>query len=43
MKLEFEWDYNKAQINFDKHGVNFDEAKTVFDDPLALIQHFPLL
>jgi uncharacterized DUF497 family protein len=37
MKLEFEWDDNKAQINFDKHGVNFEEAKTVFDDPFALI------
>ncbi|MEA5616643.1 BrnT family toxin [Cronbergia sp. UHCC 0137] len=37
MKLEFEWDDNKAQINFDKHKVNFEEAKTVFDDPFALI------
>lgn len=37
MRLNFEWDDNKAQTNLDKHGVSFDEAKTVFDDALALI------
>ncbi|MBD2293024.1 BrnT family toxin [Anabaena sphaerica FACHB-251] len=42
MKLEFEWDDKKAQINFDKHGVNFEEAKTVFDDPFALIFDDPV-
>ncbi len=28
----FEWDENKAQINFTKHGVSFEEASTVFED-----------
>ena len=37
MRVEFEWDENKAQININKHGVSFEEAKTVFDDPFALI------
>ncbi|MBD2148990.1 BrnT family toxin [Pseudanabaena sp. FACHB-1277] len=32
--MKFEWDKNKADRNFSKHGVSFDEAKTVFDDPL---------
>jgi len=35
--MEFEWDETKAAINFKKHGVTFEEAKTVFDNPLALI------
>lgn len=30
---EFEWDSNKAQINFEKHGVTFEEAAEVFFDP----------
>ncbi len=34
MRVEFEWDENKAQININKHGISFEEAKTVFDDPL---------
>ncbi|HVZ85136.1 MAG TPA: BrnT family toxin [Terracidiphilus sp.] len=33
----FEWDDAKAEINLRKHGVDFEEAKTVFEDPLALI------
>ena len=35
--MEFEWDETKAAINRKKHGVSFEEAKTVFDNPLALI------
>ena len=35
--MEFEWDETKAAINSKKHGVSFEEAKTVFDNPLALI------
>ncbi len=31
--LEFEWDSNKAQINFEKHGVTFEEATEAFFDP----------
>ncbi|AFZ30912.1 BrnT family toxin [Gloeocapsopsis crepidinum LEGE 06123] len=34
--LRFEWDNQKAQINFKKHGVSFDEAATIFYDPLYL-------
>ena len=30
--MEFEWDNEKADLNFKKHGVAFDEAATVFDD-----------
>lgn len=31
--IEFEWDDDKAQSNFDKHGVTFEEAAEVFFDP----------
>ncbi|MFP4121285.1 BrnT family toxin [Coleofasciculus sp.] len=31
--VEFEWDQNKAQSNFEKHGVTFPEAAEVFFDP----------
>jgi hypothetical protein len=31
----FEWDWEKAAANLEKHGVSFEEAATVFDDPLA--------
>lgn len=36
MERLFEWDDNKAAINFRKHGIRFEEAARVFDDPLAL-------
>jgi uncharacterized protein len=32
MSLQFEWDENKANANFRKHGVSFEEAETVFLD-----------
>jgi uncharacterized protein len=35
--MEFEWDQSKAAANLKKHGVSFEEAKTVFDNPLAVI------
>jgi uncharacterized protein len=35
--MEFEWDDTKAAINLRKHGISFEEAKTLFDNPLALI------
>ena len=35
--MKFEWDKTKADSNQKKHGVSFEEAKTVFDNPLALI------
>jgi hypothetical protein len=35
--MEFEWNPQKAATNLKKHGVSFEEAKTVFDNPLAVI------
>ena len=35
--MEFEWDESKASANLKKHGVSFEEAKTVFNNPLAVI------
>lgn len=32
MKLNFEWNPEKAKANLQKHQVDFDEASTVFDD-----------
>lgn len=37
----FEWDNNKAQINFKKHGIAFEEATTVFGDEEALLIEDP--
>jgi len=34
--MRFEWDANKASVNFEKHKVTFDEAIEVFYDPNAL-------
>ncbi len=31
--LEFEWDEDKAESNFEKHGVRFEEAAEAFLDP----------
>ncbi|MEG3876522.1 BrnT family toxin [Microcoleus sp. herbarium7] len=33
--MEFEWNPEKAALNFQKHGVSFTEAATVFNDPLS--------
>lgn len=35
--MNFAWDSRKAALNEAKHGVTFEEAKTVFDNPLAVI------
>jgi uncharacterized DUF497 family protein len=35
--MEFEWDPSKAIANWKKHSVSFEEARTVFDNPLAVI------
>lgn len=37
MALIFEWDDNKARINWQKHGISFEEAQTVFYDENALL------
>jgi len=34
--FRFEWDYQKAKSNVQKHGIAFDEAVSVFADSLAL-------
>ena len=31
--MEFEWDFDKARVNQDKHGVSFEDAAKVFLDP----------
>lgn len=33
---QFEWDHDKAQKNWRKHGITFEQAKYVFDDPFAV-------
>ena len=33
VKIEFEWNEKKAQLNFEKHKVSFEESITVFYDP----------
>ncbi len=35
--MNYEWDLTKAVTNLRKHEVSFEEAKTVFDNPIALI------
>ncbi len=35
--MRFEWDTDKADLNFKKHGVSFEEAATVFQDPLFVV------
>ena len=32
----FEWDFQKALVNYTKHGVSFDEASEVFLDPFGI-------
>lgn len=34
--VRFEWDDDKNQSNFRKHGLWFEEAKTLWADPTAL-------
>lgn len=36
MRLQFEWDQDKATSNVRKHGVGFEEAITVFGDSRSL-------
>ena len=41
MGYTFEWDPEKGDANFQKHGVSSDEASTVFGDPLSLLMPDP--
>jgi uncharacterized DUF497 family protein len=34
--MGFEWDLQKAEANFKKHGVRFSEAEPVFEDECAI-------
>jgi uncharacterized DUF497 family protein len=34
--MSFEWDFEKAEANFKKHGVRFAEACGVFEDDYAI-------
>lgn len=34
--MEVEWDFNKADVNLQKHGVRFSDAEAVLFDPNAL-------
>jgi uncharacterized protein len=34
--MEFEWDTNKAESNYKKHGISFEEAATIFNDSLSI-------
>ncbi len=34
--MEFEWDDQKAELNFRKHKIRFEEAQTVFLDKKAI-------
>jgi len=36
MKLNFEWDEEKAKANLKKHRIGFEEATTVFIDPFSI-------
>jgi uncharacterized protein len=37
MELEFEWDDDKADSNFRKHGISFEEASSMFNsDPRSV-------
>ncbi len=33
--MNFEWDADKADANFEKHEISFHDAVTVFADPLS--------
>ena len=32
----FEWDPDKAQLNFRKHGISFEDARPVFRDVFSI-------
>jgi uncharacterized protein len=37
LKMQFEWDPEKNQSNYRKHGISFEEATTVWFDEWALV------
>lgn len=34
--MEFEWNPDKAESNYEKHNISFEEAATVFNDLLSV-------
>ena len=34
--MNFEWNYEKAAANLERHGISFEEAATAFGDPLSI-------
>ena len=32
--MSYEWESDKAKLNFRKHHIRFEEARTVFSDPM---------
>jgi uncharacterized protein len=41
MALVFEWDENKARVNFVKHSVSFEEASSIFSDENSITIDYP--
>jgi len=41
INLEFDWNNEKAKINFQKHNISFEETMTVWDDEYAAFLHDP--
>ena len=41
MKPNFEWDAEKARLNYAKHRISFEEAATVFNHPGSITQVGP--
>ncbi len=39
--MNFEWNPQKAELNYKKHGISFEEASTVFGDILSVIYPDP--
>jgi uncharacterized DUF497 family protein len=37
--IEFEWDIEKDQENFEKHGIHFETAGQIFFDPFRMERH----
>jgi hypothetical protein len=35
--MEFEYDPQKSEANFIKHGIDFEEAKYLWDDPSSFL------
>ena len=40
--MDVEWDDEKAESNWRKHGVTFEEALSAMDDPLAVTYTDPV-